>query len=292
MKTRRVISLTMSLAFIVMVYTGLMLFLCPHGRVAYWTGWSLLGLDKEQYGQLHTTFMVVFIVTGVWHIVLNWTPIVLYLKNRAKEVRVFTPDFNLSLVITVAFVVGTLAGWSPWSNFLAFEESVKDSWEVRDGSPPWGHAEENKLDRFVRGLVNWERMEHGRSVTLSVDTAVAALRGAGMDVEGPKQTVIDIADTNGVTPQVLMEIMRLAEVEVAGASSGALEETRPYPMLASGLGRMTLASYAEKYGIDVGAILDLLPQDRGIEAGMKLREVADVMGTDPAGVVEWLNGRD
>jgi hypothetical protein len=52
MKIRRIISLTMFLCFIAMAYTGIMLFLCPQGKVAYWTGWRLLGFSKEQYGGL------------------------------------------------------------------------------------------------------------------------------------------------------------------------------------------------------------------------------------------------
>ena len=90
MKIRRIISLTIFLSFIMMAYTGIMLFLCPQGRVAYWTGWRLFGLSKEQYGELHTTFMIVFLVGGIWHITLNWRPIKGYLKNRSRELKIFT----------------------------------------------------------------------------------------------------------------------------------------------------------------------------------------------------------
>jgi hypothetical protein len=155
MKIRRVISLTMFLSFIVMSYTGIMLFVCPQGRVAYWTGWHLFGLSKEQYGALHAAFMVLFLAAGIWHVTLNWRPIVNYLRTRSRKVKVFTREFNVALLLVLAFAVGTLAGVVPWSTLLAWEDSIKAYWERRDGSPPWGHAEENTLARFTWGLVDW-----------------------------------------------------------------------------------------------------------------------------------------
>jgi len=294
MKIRRIVSLTMLLSFAVMVYTGIMLFLCPQGRVAYWTGWRLAGLSKEQYGELHTAFMVAFIVAGVWHITLNWKPIKHYLRTRTREMRIFTPEFNVALALTAVFAVGTLAGLPPWSSLLAWEDSVKGYWERRDGSPPWGHAEENTLARFTRGLVDWERLEHQRTVRLTVEDAVAALRRAGLSVDGKDQRLVDIASANATTPQALMEILQGAEVPVA-AGEGAVGPARsaggPFPLPSSGLGRMSLARYCEKYGLELDALLVLLPDGITVDPHRKLREVADEMGTDPAGVIEMLNER-
>jgi len=63
-----------------------------------------------------------------------------HLRNKARKVRVFRPEFNIALAINVVFLVGTLLGWPPWSSFLNAGEAVKDSWERTDGSPPWGPA--------------------------------------------------------------------------------------------------------------------------------------------------------
>jgi hypothetical protein len=280
MKIRRIISLIMLLSFAVMVYTGVMLFLCPQGRVAYWTGWRLAGLSKEQYGDLHTAFMVAFIVAGVWHVTLNWKAVVHYLRTRSRQLRIFTPELNVALVLTVAFAGGTIAGIPPWSSLLAWKESIKVSWERRDGSPPWGHAEANTLARFTRGLVDWERLEHQRTVRLTVDEGVAALRTAGLSVEGKDQRLVDIAQANATTPQALMEILREAAVPVAPGEEAAApshDGGGPFPLPASGLGRMTLAGYS--------------PEGVTVDPHRKLREVADDIGTDPAGVIEMLNER-
>ena len=50
MKMRRLVSLTSFISFVFLAATGIMLFLSPQGRVAYWSGWKMprvtLPLDK------------------------------------------------------------------------------------------------------------------------------------------------------------------------------------------------------------------------------------------------------
>ena len=258
-------------------------------------GWRLFGLSKEQYGALHLTFMVLFLVGGIWHIVLNWGPLVKYLKNRARKLRIFTPEFNVALGLTLLFLVGTLAAVPPWSSYLGWEEDINDYWEKRDGSPPWGHAEDNTLARFARGLVDWERLEHQRHVTLSSEVALESLRNAELQVESDRQKLIDIARVNDTTPQAIMGILRGAarprepgdvpEPPVAGGSKG------PYPVPPSGLGRLTLRSYCEKYSIDLDQTLKLFPRGQKVDPDQRLRELATALGTDPEGIVELLNER-
>ena len=294
MKIRRVVSLTMFLSFAVMIYTGLMLFLCPHGRVAYWTGWRLGGLSKDQYGDLHTTFMVIFIVAGLWHVTLNWRAITYYLKTRARRWKLVTPEFNIALALVVLFAAGTLVGLPPWSSLLGWKDTVKDSWERSDNSPPWGHAERNTLARFTRGLVDWERLDRNRLVRLSVEDALAALRGAGLSVESEKQQLVEIAEANDTTPGALMAILQAAATPLeAGEQPAAPEHSAdgPFPMPFSGLGRMSLARYCEQYELELDALLALLPEGVEADPQRKFRELADDLQTDPKGVIEMLNER-
>lgn len=294
MKSRRVISLTMLFSFIVMAYTGVMLYITPHGRVANWTGWHMLGLDKEQYGKIHTTFMLVFLVAGIWHIVLNWKIITKYLKNKARKIPVFGPEFNVAIVLNLVFLLGTLAGWPPWSSFLDVGEAIKDYWERRDGSPPWGHAEENTLSRFSRGLVDWERIEHQKQVSLSVDDVIAELREEGVTVESGAQQLSDIAHENDTTPQALMEIIRRAERPVtdgAGVEIPVPSSDEPYPRPMSGLGRMTLRAYCERYELDLEQTITLLGGEAPIDPDSRLREIAEERDTDSETLIDRLNER-
>lgn len=84
-QVKKITSLSLGISFLIMTYTGIMLFLCPHGRVAYWSDWHLFGLNKDQYGELHTTSMIVFVLFGILHIFYNWKPILSYLKDKSKK---------------------------------------------------------------------------------------------------------------------------------------------------------------------------------------------------------------
>jgi hypothetical protein len=207
MKSRRVISLTVFLSFIFLALSGVMLFISPQGRVAYWAGWSLFGLSKEQYTAIHTTFMILFLVTGVWHIVLNWRPIVGYLKDRSKKIRVFTPESSLALGLAVLFLLGPLTGLPPFKQLLDAGEGIKAYWENTRGAPPWGHAEESTLNAFCRRIVDFHRWEGAGFVIVECGAAQTALETAGMEVENSSQRIIDIARANGTTPQALADII-------------------------------------------------------------------------------------
>jgi F0F1-type ATP synthase membrane subunit a len=130
MRIRRVISLTVLLSFVLLALSGIVLFISPQGRVAYWAGWTLFGLTKDQYSAIHTTFMVLFITVGIWHIVLNWKPILGYLKNRSKRMRIITPESSVALLLALAFLVGPLGGLPPFRQFLDVGVEVKEAWEA------------------------------------------------------------------------------------------------------------------------------------------------------------------
>lgn len=270
-----------------------MLFVSPQGRVAYWAGWTLLGLSKEQYTAVHNTFMILFVTMSVWHTVLNWRPIVGYLKNRAHKLRIFTPESAVALALTALFLGGTLMGLSPFRQFLAAGASVKAYWETSAGAPPWGHAEESTLDRFCRGMEDAERVESQRLIAVDCSQAVEALRAGGMTVTGTDQRIIEIARTNATTPQALARIiMTVARPLTPDEAAARMAEFRAvrFQRPRSGLGRMTLASYAEAYGYDLAEIRRILGA-AGYEVDPEgtFRSEATRLGTDPEGLIEVLN---
>jgi hypothetical protein len=294
MKIRRVVTLTVFLSFVFLALSGVMLFLSPQGRVAYWAGWTLFGLNKDQYSAIHTTFMVLFLTAGIWHIVLNWKPITGYLKDRSRKIRLFTPESSIALALAGFFLVGPLTGSPPFRQFLDAGADVKTFWEKVSGAPPWGHAEENSLQRFCRGMEDYERLENQRLVAVDCEEAVARLRAEGFSVEGLDQRLVDIAATNGTTPQtvaaVLMAVARPVTPEEAAAALLAPPEMVRFQRPYSGLGRMTLREYADAYGHDLAEIQRMFrAAGLEVEPDARLREEATRLGSDPEGLIEILN---
>jgi hypothetical protein len=50
---RALTSVLMTLGFVLLAASGIVLFLSPPGRVANWTNWTILGLRKSDWGGVH-----------------------------------------------------------------------------------------------------------------------------------------------------------------------------------------------------------------------------------------------
>jgi hypothetical protein len=119
---RRATSLTALLAFIALVFSGVFAYLAPRGPGS--SSWGALGLGKHGWFALHTNVGILFLVASVLHTVLNIKPLIAYLKNREGKFRLFTPNFNIALLLTAWVVAGSLLDWPPFSDVANYKESL------------------------------------------------------------------------------------------------------------------------------------------------------------------------
>lgn len=195
MNLKKITSLTMLLTMILMTYTGIMLFIAPPGRIAHWANWEILGLTKEHYGALHTTFMVLFIVATLLHIYYNWKPMTSYMKNKAKEMIVFTKDMVVSLILVLLFFVGTIYEIAPFSSFLNFGDDIKNSWEKEYGTAPYSHAELSSFKSFCKKL------------GFDLQKSKNILNDNNIKLED-NQSLSQIAKENSVSPQFIYTLLK------------------------------------------------------------------------------------
>ena len=263
MKLRKLVSLTALLAFAVLVVTGIVLYAVPQGRVANWAEWRLLGFTKEAWGQLHILISLLFLVAGLVHIWLNWRPIVSYLKDRSRQLRVFTPEFVGALVLTALFVTSAILALPPLSWVLDANAALKDAASRTYGEPPYGHAEMSSLADFAR------------RTGLDLERAKAALRERGIEFAGERQTLAEIARGNDMTPQQVYQA--IAGAAIAPSEPGTMPAEAP-----PGTGRKTLAGLCAEYGLDAAAIVAAL-EARGlaVDPGKTMRAIAEDNGTGP-----------
>jgi hypothetical protein len=262
---RRFVSLSVFLSFVSVVLTGIVLFIVPQGRVAYWAGWSLLGLSKEDWGSLHINLTVLFLIVGAIHIWYNWRPIKAYLSTRARRLVVMTREFVVALVLLILFAAGTIAGAPPFAWVLDLNHEVKATAARQYGEPPYGHAEATPLRAFARRM------------NLDPRETTEALEAAGYRVEDPSLPLMAIAEANQTTPQALWTAIQAAQAAPGGQEAPSMPvEPRP------GTGRRTLADIFEEYGLDPEDAMTLLAE-KGIEAGEgeRLRDIAEQNGVDP-----------
>lgn len=268
MKFRKIVSLTALLAFIALAFTGFILFICPHGRIAYWSDWRMFGVSKEMFGGIHTTLALLFLIVSLLHIYLNWSPIVRYMKNKAQKLVVLTAEFVAAAVITVLFLAGTYFDIFPFSRFLGFCETIKSGWEKTYGAPPYGHAEESSIQEISRRM----RLDSGKARDL--------LREKGFNVPSEKASLLEIARANDTTPQGVYEIIKDAK------ESGPGEETESNSE-GAGLGRKTLIELCEERNFDLDSVLLRLKR-KNIPARpeMTIREIANKANSRPADILD------
>ena len=271
MNIRRVVSLTAALAFMGMVLTSVILYIVPQGRVAYWADWRLMGLSKTQWGAVHINLGLLFLVALALHVYYNWKPLTQYLKNRARQWKILTPEFNLAAVLVVVFTVGTLAGWPPFATILALQDDIKAAAARKYGEPPYGHAELSALKVFAR------------KTGLNLQDALKALAASGFKVTGPEQSLQEVASANGVAPQTIYNAMMDAP-SAAALQSREMPHTPP-----PGTGNLTLEDFSRQYGLDIALLIEAL-KTRGLEAraDMTLKTVAAANKRSPVEIYDLL----
>lgn len=269
MKFRRIVSLSLFMIGSLLLTTSAILYITPHGRVAYWAGWTLWGFSKDQWAALHMNLGLLFVIAGALHTYLNWRPITIYLKNRSRRLVLFTGEFAVTVVVTILALVLTSLALPPMQWVQDLNEALKDSASERYGEPPYGHAELSTLQTLTR------RMD------INLDLAIERLQQAGYEVEGPEATLIEIADAHEVTPQVVFEAMQ-PEPEQAGSGAPAMPSI-PAP----GLGKKLLADLCDEFALDLNGMIEVLA-GTGIEtAGDEtLKDIADRHETSPSEIYE------
>ena len=181
--SRSLIAFIVTLAFLILTVTGLVLYVVPQGRAAYWTHWSLLGLGKEQWGDVHMMFGGIFIIAGIVHLYYNWKPFKKFLADRVKGRLQLKQEFVIAMAFSLVIIVMSIFHIPPVSWVFDLNQTLKESWVTSpELEPPFGHAEEVSL----AGL--------SRRMNLDLQQGVIALKGAGFSFSGPQDSLEKIAD--------------------------------------------------------------------------------------------------
>ena len=243
-KFRKIVSLTALWAFVLLMLTSVVLYIVPAGRVAYWAEWRLWGLSKTQWDELHLNAGVLFLIAIGLHLYLNWKPMLAYLKNKTRQVRIFTREFNIAMALTAVVTLGTYLQVPPFSSIIALSTSIKDTAAVRYGEPPYGHAELSSLKTFAVRM-GWK-----------LDESLQRLAQKGIAVSDSNLTLKQIGERYKVTPQQIFLAMQPARKTLPGSG---LPDTPP-----PGIGRITLAEISQTYQLDMAGLIRSL-------AGEKIR---------------------
>ena len=287
-------SLLSGLSFMGMVFTGVILFVVPPGRIANWTGWTIIHLTKPQWIALHDWFSLIFIIATAFHLYFNWNCLVSYFKSRLSKSFSFRSEWILALVVCLTIFLGTLKNIAPFSSLMSWNESIKRSWESPQAQAPVPHAELLTIAELA------EQVEG-----VNLDTILANLKASGIEVDSPQSVLGKLAEANNMTPAQLYNIA-LGQT-VSGRSRGGGGQGRGGYGQGSGgqgsgeggqshgsgggrgggggggFGRMTLKEYCAQNNMELDkAIQKLKAAGYQAQANTTFREIADSAGVHPS----------
>ena len=81
-KLRGILSLSLLIVSILVIFTGIGLYLAPSGRIARETGWNFLGFNLTRLENLHTVAGFTMAVLIVIHFIINYKLFI----NEVKQV--------------------------------------------------------------------------------------------------------------------------------------------------------------------------------------------------------------
>ncbi len=263
---KKSVSLSLAWMFLISAVSGLVLYIAPPGRIAYWGGWSFAGFDKEQWDHLHTvTTLLMLVVAGV-HLYFNWRPFISYMKSKTTQALAMTRELLISLIIALTVASGALMQWPPFGWIIDLGDYVSEDWEKGLGSPPYGHAELDTMAAFM-GKMQIDR-----------EAAKGRLQRSGI-VFDANATLKNVAQKHGMTPQKLFDIL-LSEDK---------KGTKPPLKEGSGLGKKSLAQVCEIRGLDLNTVIERL-DGIGIQADpqSKFKTLAEEAGKNPMDLLIWI----
>jgi len=212
---RGLTSLIVTLAFLVLATTGVIMYISPQGRVANWTGWNVLGLSKQQWIAVHTTMALLFVIASCFHVYFNWQALVRYLMLK-RRLHLKREMIGAVAVVTVVFAC-TVFEVPPFSSIIALNGHGKGRWEDQD-STPTDFKESTALETVSQEHFAGPGKGHGaglgrqtiqslcESNNLPLEKALGDLQQQGFTAKA-QSTLKALAEQKGMTPAEVRDLL-------------------------------------------------------------------------------------
>ena len=151
-QTKGFTSLLLAAVFLILSFSGVMMYLAPRGRVANWTPWTMLGLGKQDWQAIHINIALLFLIVSGLHLYLNWSVLWRYIKKKGSLALNLKLEALVALLLAVLVVAGAIIRFPPFRTIVNFNYQIKDYWERWAAQAPNQQAEELTLNQFADNL--------------------------------------------------------------------------------------------------------------------------------------------
>ena len=271
--TRGFTSFMTTWTFLILAFSGVILYFTPKGRVANWMSWTILGLTKEGWAGLHTIIALLFLSLIILHIYFNWAVLMNYFRSKIRKSLNLKKELIISLVVTGVFFFGAVFELSPFWNIVNLNEQIKNYWELKVSTSPIPHAEDLTLQDLAE--------LRGESVKLLSEK----LKEHNINVPYTNATLADIADENQSKPYIIYAFL---DTQKSKESGGNFDRN----IKGVGYGRMNIEEICNIKGIDIKECLYRLEKNNiTADAKDNIRSVATKHNLMPSELIDLLEGK-
>jgi Domain of unknown function (DUF4405) len=261
-------SFILTFSFFIASFSGIILYFTPKGRVANWIHWTLMGLDKDQWGSIHIIFVTMMLVAGLFHLFwFNWKVFWCYIKTRSSKSIRRPLELGISVILCVLFWLGTVYEVQPAHSLKMLSDVIKESYETAQHEPPIPHAEDLTIQEVADKLAK-----------IPTDELIRKLTSVGYPPSGKSQILGDLAYQFDVSPQTVLNAVEIEKVP-----------EKQYHT--SGQGKMTVAEYCKLKKINLDLALIGLKEAgfADVSRGKTIKEYSAENGLPPNEIVRILH---
>lgn len=262
-------TLVITISFLILVISGVILYFTPSGRVVRMTGWAFIGLDKFQWAMVHISISILFLLTAVVHLYFNWRIFLRHFRTKIEEGFTLGSELIASLAVGGIVVTGTLCQVPPFDSVKKLHSDIRQYWEWNTGlnqPKPIGELDLHRIDRRV-GVRHEEIEGAPRKDRRKTNDENAKVEQIGEHGSVPPETV---------TESVCNQLGKTAQTHALRGGGSGLR-----------WGQMTLSQLCAQQGLELDQAITSL-KAHGVQASgaSTLGEISRALGVKPSGLVE------
>lgn len=129
-------AIAITLIFLIMVVSGLVLYLAPSGRIAQAVDWQGLGIERSAWEGVHIAFAALFVIVGSCHLILNRKALGQFLVDRVRHSFTMRIELVLAVGMTGLLLALAILNWPPVSWLTDANQYFKQQFWTPDGLAP------------------------------------------------------------------------------------------------------------------------------------------------------------
>jgi magnesium-transporting ATPase (P-type) len=193
-KYKNFTSFTLLFSLLILILSGIAMYIRPEGSIANWVGWSFMGLSKNAWEGMHTLFCIFFIIFVILHLFFNWKIVMNYLNGKLSKGLNSKKEFFSAVVLVSIFLITAVMQWPPLWKIPAWRADIKKGNNIITVRPPESEFEKKKL------------LEVASILNLSIEELVQKMINLNLvvDTDNPQNTtLLEIARSNKTTPEII-----------------------------------------------------------------------------------------